>query len=276
MFTSPQLSNQIERLRAEIKDPRAYAILRHNEQERAFEEMSHLRGWWDTAKTHPDETEPDLHWSSRKCRSEAREIEMQLREAWAYLAGLKIGEKKSTTTSLNREALAGINSFLNRDQFAECTLANHTEELARQKELGYRTTRVTFNSQIYSPPKPEKILDMVDALIADLQDSSVPLLERATRAYVGIYAIQPFSAANKRTGRIVQDAILLDAGLPPVVYPSTESPNHYRRLLIAAAGYRDQAKIGMEALGMQAQFHNYTAQKIIETQERIRSRMPRQ
>lgn len=121
----------------------------------------------------------------------------------------------------------------------------------------FRKNDVTLNIKNYEPPKYEDVSRKVnDSLnnIKRLNDES-PLLA-AIYAHLSLALIQPFDSANKRTARLIQDRILLDAQLPPAIIPAGESRFYLELLCNTAQSYANGNMLG------QKQFYDYIASKV--------------
>lgn len=121
----------------------------------------------------------------------------------------------------------------------------------------FRKNEVTLNMKDYEPPiyeeVPEKVNDSLNR-IKRLNEES-PLLA-AIYTHLSLALIQPFDSANKRTARLVQDRILLDAQLPPAIIPAGEARFYLDLLCKTAQSYANGNMQG------QKQFYDYIASKV--------------
>lgn len=90
-------------------------------------------------------------------------------------------------------------------------------------------------------------------------------LEKSIYAHFHIARIQPFKDGNKRTARMVQDAILMKANLPPGVIP-LKMHQEYRDLLHEARkGHEDLEEIHPKI----TEFYLFLANRIEDTIDKI-------
>lgn len=121
----------------------------------------------------------------------------------------------------------------------------------------FRTRDVTLNIRGYTPPSWEAVPKKISVLIEEIKISYAQNpLEAAVFAHLGIALIQLFVEGNKRCARLVQDRILSDIGLPPVVIPAGEGTFYFNLLGATAPSYRNGNAAG------QREFFNYCASKV--------------
>jgi Fic family protein len=98
-------------------------------------------------------------------------------------------------------------------------------------DSGLRKDMVGVTGSIYRPlDNVYQINDAIEILIATISRMSSPYA-KALIALLGISYIQPFADGNKRTGRLMANAILLSYGLPPLSYRSVDE-NEYREAIL--------------------------------------------
>lgn len=122
----------------------------------------------------------------------------------------------------------------------------------------FRNKRVSLNILDYTPPSPEKVPKKIKAAISRIKEvhNNYGALESAITAHLELAAIQPFMDGNKRVARLIQDRILFDCLLPPVIITAGEG-KYYRDLLCKTLpAYDDNIIEG------QREFYNYCASKV--------------
>jgi len=120
-----------------------------------------------------------------------------------------------------------------------------------------RKKDVTLNIRGYTPPSwervPERLKQLIDVTLEIYEQDP---LEAAINFHLGTAMIQPFIEGNKRCARLVQDRILWDAKLPPVVIPAGEGTFYFDLLCRIAPEYQAGNLEG------QKQFFDYCASKV--------------
>jgi len=95
-----------------------------------------------------------------------------------------------------------------------------------------RTREVRITGSRYVPPtNPKEIRKALKALTKAAASSAHPV-ERAFILLTGIAYVQAFEDGNKRTSRVVSNAVLLAHDLPPLSYRSMDE-NEYKQSVIA-------------------------------------------
>lgn len=125
----------------------------------------------------------------------------------------------------------------NPAQFKMITRKN-LEELHRiiveglSVNFGLREKAVGVTGSIYRPlDNIYQISEAVDALSAAVSKASSPYAKALT-AILGISYIQPFDDGNKRTGRLMANAVLLAHGLAPLSYRSVHETEYREATLV--------------------------------------------
>lgn len=99
-------------------------------------------------------------------------------------------------------------------------------------DAGFRKSMVGITGSIYRPlDNIHQINDAVEILVSTISRTKSPYA-KALLALVGISYIQPFADGNKRTARLMADAILLAYGLPPLSYRSTKEDEYREAILV--------------------------------------------
>lgn len=85
---------------------------------------------------------------------------------------------------------------------------------------GYRTVSVLIRGAEHLPPKPNQVNQLMMQLVYERNhDDDVDPCLREARFHIRFERIHPFEDGNGRTGRILVNRGLLEAGLAPVVIP---------------------------------------------------------
>jgi len=126
------------------------------------------------------------------------------------------------------------------------------------KGVGFRKYRVTLNCEEYYPPEGE---DKIREKLKETNDEIIQLyyedvIEAAISWHFEGAIIQPFEDGNKRTFRLIQDKILVEKGIPPVLISAGEA-KYYHKLLCRAADSH-----GSQNIEPRKDFHNYCASKL--------------
>lgn len=120
---------------------------------------------------------------------------------------------------------------------------------------------VTLNIEGFMPINADKIPDEINRIIVQIKKkySTGKLelaLESAIYAHLALTLTQPFRDGNKRTARLIQDRILYDAQLPPVVITAGEGKFYFDLIARTARPYKNGDEEG------QRQFFDYCASKV--------------
>ena len=124
----------------------------------------------------------------------------------------------------------------NMESFKTISQANIEEVhkiLVKDMDVGYglRSKLVGITGSLYRPlDNQHQILEAVQSLVQTINKIQNPYA-KALLAVVGISYIQPFEDGNKRTSRLVANAILLAHGLAPLSYRSVDE-NTYREAIL--------------------------------------------
>lgn len=125
----------------------------------------------------------------------------------------------------------------NSNEFKTLTLAN-LEKLHSilvkdmSVSLGIRNRIVGVTGSKYQPlDNKYQISEAVEALSKAISKAKTPYA-KALLALVGIGYIQPFEDGNKRTGRLMANALLLSHGYAPLSYRSVEESDYREAMLV--------------------------------------------
>jgi len=170
----------------------------------------------------------------------ARKGTRAIKDAWYFL--MDHGRGRDFSEVLNEDILIGANAIVNGGSASDGR---------------FRRKDVTLNIPGYTPPSfgkvPQKVREVISRINETFNEDPV---ENAIYVHLALSLIQPFNHANKRTARLVQDRLLLDAGLPPVMIPAGEGKFYMGLLSKAAPGFRDGETESQEP------FYNYIASKV--------------
>jgi len=110
--------------------------------------------------------------------------------------------------------------------------------------FGLRNTPVGITGTVYVPPASQIELASYLRDIIDLINRLKKPLEKALACLVLIPYLQPFADGNKRTSRLLANAVLLAHGYPPLSYRSVDEQAYKGALILfyeqgALANFRD-------------------------------------
>jgi Fic family protein len=145
-------------------------------------------------------------------------------------------DKKETVMILNhKEAFNFI--VENIREFKEFTMAN-IEEVHKilikdlNINMGLRSRPVGVTGSVYKPlDNIYQISDAVAGLSKAIARTGNPYM-KALLAIIGISYIQPFEDGNKRTARLIGNAILLAFGCAPLSYRSVDEDSYRKAILV--------------------------------------------
>ena len=96
----------------------------------------------------------------------------------------------------------------------------------------FRAKPVGIAGSIYRPPDNQfQIAEAVDALIVAVKRASSPYA-KAFITLLGLSYVQPFEDGNKRTARLMTNAILLANGLSPLSYRSVDEKTYREATMV--------------------------------------------
>ncbi|WP_163512134.1 Fic family protein [Fodinicola acaciae] len=98
--------------------------------------------------------------------------------------------------------------------------------------LGLRTRPVGITGTVYTPPGSKtEIAAELDQVIAVINELQQPV-EKALACLVLLAYLQPFADGNKRTSRLVANAVLLAYGYPPLSYRGVDEQEYKGALIL--------------------------------------------
>jgi Fic family protein len=146
-----------------------------------------------------------------KTREEAKMI-LNHRDAFEFILSNTDEFKK-----INRVLLEDLHKYLVKDLGVSFNLRNRP---------------VGVVGSIYKPlDNKYQISEAIDSLIAAIKKLDSPYA-KALLAKIGIAYIQPFEDGNKRTSRLLANAVLLAHGLAPLSYRSIEERDYREAMLV--------------------------------------------
>jgi hypothetical protein len=244
MPISEKLIEEIEEKRWIIQNDPDYFLRRSQRIKSDLRSMGNIHSYWIE---HPEERNLIMRGSGedkRKLRKEARKSIGKIMDAWRYLQGMEYNS--SILNAITPELILDVGG-----------------KVDSRNMKGFRTERVSLGLVKYTPPNPIKVPVLVENFCKKLKDSDYFPVEAAITVHLGIAGIQPFIDGNKRTGRLLQDRILDDNGLPPAIIPAGERHVYIDVLEDALAGMRDND------LRIQRPFYDYVAGKVNVAMDRI-------
>ena len=135
-----------------------------------------------------------------------------LREVANYVAALEYGLERLDTLPLSLRLIRRIHERLMRGVRGDS--ATPGEFRRTQNWIG--PPGGTLNDASYIPPRPDELMDCLDALERFLHDDSLPVLVHAALAHAQFEAIHPFLDGNGRVGRLLITLLLAERGILPV------------------------------------------------------------
>lgn len=137
----------------------------------------------------------------------------------------------------------------NQGDFKDLTL-QHIEEVHQLLvtglgvDFGLRNEPVGITGTVYTPPASKaEISSYMHDIIKVINDTKKPL-EKALACLMLIPYLQPFADGNKRTSRLIANAVLIAHGYAPMSYRSVDEEEYKGALLLfyeqgAIANFRD-------------------------------------
>jgi excisionase family DNA binding protein len=91
----------------------------------------------------------------------------------------------------------------------------------------YRHIPVSIIGAFHEPPQPYLISPKMEQLITNLTHDKKHILEKAALFHLNFEGIHPFIDGNGRTGRLILNLMLMQAGYPPVNVKFTDRKWYY-------------------------------------------------
>ncbi len=101
----------------------------------------------------------------------------------------------------------------------------------------YRRIPVKIMGAHHEPPQPYLVPVQMERLVADLPRDNRHTIERAALFHLNFEGIHPFIDGNGRTGRLILNLMLMQAGYPPIDVKFTDRRKYYSCF---DSYYRDQ------------------------------------
>lgn len=130
------------------------------------------------------------------------------RDAFLYVSSL-VGEKVSISERIIREIHALV-------------LIDRPEDRG-----AYRRIPVKIMGAHHVPPEPYLVPDQMERMLADLYSENRHIIEAAALFHLNFEGIHPFIDGNGRTGRLLLNLMLMQAGYPPINVKFTDRRKYY-------------------------------------------------
>lgn len=190
---------------------------------------------------------------------------LTLQETALVLEGVTV-DKKPLKDHL--EALGHRDAFLfvedlvkNKVPFSESIIKQiHTLVLMdRPEDRGvYRRIPVRIMGAYHEPPDPVLVPEQMEKLVAEFSNNKkMHPIERAALFHLKFEGIHPFVDGNGRTGRLILNLMLMQAGYPPINVKYSDRKGYYQAF---DAYYRDNLPynlISIIAIDVIHRLHNY-------------------
>jgi len=118
------------------------------------------------------------------------------------------------------------------------------------------TNAITETGEIIHKPATPEVIDEMEILCKEIQDSRLHPLITAAKAHYNMVRIHPFDDGNGRGARILMNLILIKNAYPPAIIRMTE-----RRLYLNTLSQADKGDL--------KPFYSFIANSLIKTQELI-------
>ena len=158
---------------------------------------------------------------------------------------------------------------------------NSDNEVFRLQLAPFRglTEGVRVSGSLYTPPYPAKLPREMQRLIKDMaemgklvKEGEVHPVEIAAYCHFQLARIHPFSDANGRTSRMLQDIILRKHNFPAAAFFEGERRFYYKLLEDAERGYRQRDpknKDFLKASGEEERFFGFVGAKVNNSLDKI-------
>lgn len=91
----------------------------------------------------------------------------------------------------------------------------------------YRRIPVKIMGAHHEPPQPYLVPAQMERLLADLSRNNRHIIEMAALFHLGFEGIHPFIDGNGRTGRLILNLMLMQAGYPPIDVKFADRRKYY-------------------------------------------------
>lgn len=131
-----------------------------------------------------------------------------------------------------------IHKFQNQEIINEATLFRihqsiSTGLVSNEESGSLRTRAVRISGTLYTPPKnQQEIKSKLNEILFQQEEYANPL-ERAVFLHCNLARLQPFIDGNKRTARMIESVVLMNAGIIPVYSAKDADILKYRKALFA-------------------------------------------
>lgn len=131
-----------------------------------------------------------------------------------------------------------IHKFQNQEIINEATLFRihqsiSTGLVSNEESGSLRTRAARISGTLYTPPKnQQEIKSKLNEILFQQEEYANPL-ERAVFLHCNLARLQPFIDGNKRTARMIESVVLMNAGIIPVYSAKDADILKYRKALIA-------------------------------------------
>ena len=159
---------------------------------------------------------------------------LTLKETALALEGVTIGKKPLKD---HLEAIGHRDAFLyvidlvgEKKQISERVIRDiHALALIdRPEDKGvYRRIPVKIMGALHEPPQPYLVHAQMERLIADLSSDKRHCIEKTALFHLDFEGIHPFIDGNGRTGRLLLNLMLMQAGYPPVNVKFADRTRYY-------------------------------------------------
>jgi len=206
------------------KEPEYTTKLR-NDLDSSLRHLADLTSWWNSSPDFRRDVSEELEKTDPDhIKRLSREGVTRVYSAWSYLRGAVDYSKRPTHELLSPNMLLQLAETLDP--------RNNSYRKINEKCESFKPS--------YEPPASSQVLPLIESLCDRLRKSEIHPINRAAYAHLGIVAIQPFRAAHKRLGRLIQDSILMDARLPvATIYPG-ERAIYYDLLRKGVSAFMNQ------------------------------------
>ena len=209
---------------------------------------------------------------------------LSLRETALILDGVTIGGKplkEHLEVVGHRDAFSYVEQLATERPPAPITVRtikqiHHLVLADKPEDRGaFRSLPVRIGGSTHLPPDPSIVPELVDALVAGLQDNKLHPLHQATRFHLEFESIHPFIDGNGRTGRLLLNLMLMQQGYLPINIKYTDRKRYLDCLEAWDLGQDDEPMTKLVTNYAQQRLEDWlTALRISEHIQRSRSSLP--